>query len=106
MFERAIELDPHDVHPLINLGWIYFELGSLKEAEKIYLQALKVNPIADVYNKLGLVSLKPTNNSFKYHKLSALSLPEVFMTKPFQAIWSSRRVIRLPLSDITILLLN
>ena len=67
MFERAIELDPNDVHPLINLGWIYFELGSLKEAEKIYLQALKVNPIADVYNKLGLISAQNPRMYLKHH---------------------------------------
>lgn len=73
VFERAIELDPNDVHPLINLGWIYFELGSLKEAEKIYLQALKVNPIADVYNKLGNLELKKGNKiaAKRYHDLAA-----------------------------------
>ena len=32
LFERAIEIDKDNIDPLLNLGWIYFEMDQLKQA--------------------------------------------------------------------------
>jgi tetratricopeptide (TPR) repeat protein len=43
--------------PYTNLGLIYFREGKIDEAEKTFLQAVKVNPKSAVsYNHLGIIS--------------------------------------------------
>ncbi|OFW33361.1 MAG: hypothetical protein A3J28_01800 [Acidobacteria bacterium RIFCSPLOWO2_12_FULL_60_22] len=43
-YQKAIELNPHAVGALINLGTIYYNLGQLEEAERHYQTALLLDP--------------------------------------------------------------
>ncbi len=43
-YERALELDPHHVGALVNLGTIHYRLGQIEEARRLYERALALDP--------------------------------------------------------------
>jgi len=43
-FQRASQLEPNSIEPLVNLGLIHDEADRLEEAVEFYEQSLKVNP--------------------------------------------------------------
>jgi tetratricopeptide (TPR) repeat protein len=60
-YKHAIEYDPKSAGALVNLGTIYFNARSWKDAEKYYLQALEADPeyalahfdLANLYDERG-----------------------------------------------------
>jgi len=42
VFEQAIQLDPGNPDPKVNLAWVYQTLGSTTEAERLYLEAIDI----------------------------------------------------------------
>jgi tetratricopeptide (TPR) repeat protein len=61
MIERAVRTDPQNPSFLDSLGWVYFKLGKLKEAERYLSDAARRNPtsatiqehLGDLFKKLG-----------------------------------------------------
>jgi tetratricopeptide (TPR) repeat protein len=61
MIERAVRADPENPSFLDSLGWVYFKLGKLKEAERYLSDAARRNPtsaaiqehLGDLFKKLG-----------------------------------------------------
>jgi tetratricopeptide (TPR) repeat protein len=61
MIERAVRADPQNPSFLDSLGWVYFKLGKLKEAERYLSDAARRNPtsatiqehLGDLFKKLG-----------------------------------------------------
>ncbi|HEY0173561.1 MAG TPA: tetratricopeptide repeat protein [Pyrinomonadaceae bacterium] len=61
MIERAVRADPQNPSFLDSLGWVYFKLGKLKEAERYLSDAARLNPtsaaiqehLGDLFKKLG-----------------------------------------------------
>lgn len=43
-YERALELDPHHVGALVNLGNIHYRTGQIDEARRLYERALALDP--------------------------------------------------------------
>jgi tetratricopeptide (TPR) repeat protein len=59
MIERAVAADPENSAYLDSLGWAYFKLGQLDQAEKYLIKSLKRRPeSADVLEHLGDVLQK------------------------------------------------
>jgi tetratricopeptide (TPR) repeat protein len=55
-YERALELDPHHVGALVNLGNIEYQLGQVEEARRLYELALAIDPQnPNVHYNLGNV---------------------------------------------------
>ncbi len=55
-YERALELDPHHVGALVNLGNVHYRLGQIDEARRLYERALAVDPRnPNVHYNLGNV---------------------------------------------------
>ena len=63
---------------MLNLGWIYFEMDQLKQAQKIYERARQINPTAEVYHRLSLVLLKQGKDTeaARLSELAATMAPE------------------------------
>ncbi|HEX8501750.1 MAG TPA: tetratricopeptide repeat protein [Pyrinomonadaceae bacterium] len=61
MIERAVRAEPQNPSFLDSLGWVYFKLGKLKEAERYLSDAARRNPtsatiqehLGDLFKKLG-----------------------------------------------------
>ena len=61
LIERAVRADPQNPSFLDSLGWAYFKLGKLKEAERYLSDAARLNPtsatiqehLGDLFKKLG-----------------------------------------------------
>ena len=59
MIERAVAADPENSYYLDSLGWAYFKLGQIDQAEKYLVESLKRRPkSAAVLEHLGDVLLK------------------------------------------------
>jgi Flp pilus assembly protein TadD len=59
MIERAVTAEPENPSYLDSLGWAYFKLGQLDQAEKYIVQSLKGRPrSAEVLDHLGDVRMK------------------------------------------------
>jgi tetratricopeptide (TPR) repeat protein len=55
-YERALDLDPHHVGALVNLGNIQYRLGIIEEARRLYEMALALDPQnPNVHYNLGNV---------------------------------------------------
>jgi tetratricopeptide (TPR) repeat protein len=55
-YDRALELDPHHVGALVNLGNIYYRLGQVPDARRLYERALALDPQnPNVHYNLGNV---------------------------------------------------
>jgi tetratricopeptide (TPR) repeat protein len=55
-YEHALELDPHHVGSLVNLGNVYYRLGQVDEARRLYERALALDPQnPNVHYNLGNV---------------------------------------------------
>ena len=55
-YERALELDPHHVGALVNLGNVYYRLGQVDDARRLYERALALDPQnPNVHYNLGNV---------------------------------------------------
>jgi tetratricopeptide (TPR) repeat protein len=55
-YERALELDPHHVGALVNLGNVYYRLGQIDDARRLYERALALDPQnPNVHYNLGNV---------------------------------------------------
>ncbi|HEY7543839.1 MAG TPA: tetratricopeptide repeat protein, partial [Blastocatellia bacterium] len=62
MIKRAVDADPGNGHYLDSLGWAYFKLGRLEEAEKYLTEAARIlelpvieEHLGDVYQKQGKI---------------------------------------------------
>jgi len=55
MIQRALELKPGDPFYLDSLGWVYYRLGELDNAEKFLREAMQVQPDAEFIAHLGEV---------------------------------------------------
>lgn len=53
--EKALELAPNDPYIIDSLGWVYYRLGNLDEAEKILRKAQALNDEAEIAVHLGEV---------------------------------------------------
>ena len=93
LFERAIEIDMDNIDPLLNLGWIYFEMDHLKQAQKIYERAKSIKPTAEVYHRLALVLLKQgkETEASRLSELAASMAPENPEIQVRQAIVLAKR---------------
>lgn len=68
MIKKAVEIDPTNPSYLDSLGWVYFQLGNLAEAEKNLKDALRIDDssatihdhLGDVYQKQGKADLAKT----------------------------------------------
>lgn len=56
--KQAVEIDPTNSSYLDSLGWAYFKLGKLGEAELYLKEAINNNPTAVIYEHLGDVYQK------------------------------------------------
>src|SRR6185437_10421675 len=55
-YQRFLELKPHDLHALTNLGAAYWKLGQYPEAEEHVRHAIRVKPQApDPHSNLGVL---------------------------------------------------
>ena len=55
-YERALELDPHHVGALVNLGNVYYRLEQIDDARRLYERALAIDPQnPNVHYNLGNV---------------------------------------------------
>lgn len=68
--ELAIESDPNVTKPIRELGFIYYKMGSLNEAKKLFLKAADMNEL-DVFafHYLGQIFLKEGNIEMAAHYL-------------------------------------
>jgi tetratricopeptide (TPR) repeat protein len=61
MIERAVRAEPQNASFLDSMGWVYYKLGKLKEAERYLSDAARRNPtsatiqehLGDLFQKLG-----------------------------------------------------
>ena len=107
-YKKASEIYPKEYVPYSNAGSAYYSLGNFIEAEKHFLQALKLSPDSvSVYTKLYEVyfygmkrdeeqmkaffvdALKNTNNSINIVKLYASYLEQINEFESALAIWQS-----------------
>ncbi len=68
LIQQAVEIDPNNASYLDSLGWAYFKLGKLEEAESSLVKAVRISPsstilehLGDVYQKQNKIELAKTN---------------------------------------------
>ncbi len=75
-YKKASEIDPTSAGALVNLGTVYFNLRSWRDAERHYLRALEVDPEYALahYNLGNLFDEKGDRNKALHHYLAAIKL--------------------------------
>ncbi len=75
-YRRASEIDPSSAGALVNLGTVYFNLRSWRDAERHYRKALEVDPEYALahYNLGNLFDEKGDRNKALHHYLAAIKL--------------------------------
>ena len=58
LISRAVELSPDDPFYLDSLGWVYYRMGNMEEAERYLQQAYKIQPDPEFAAHLGEVLWK------------------------------------------------
>lgn len=81
LFTQIIDVDPRDYEALIELGNAYFNLGKLKDAEKVYLRAIDEKPSLI----LPFLSLGKIRMADKNYQGSVDALNEALKLQPTSA---------------------
>jgi tetratricopeptide (TPR) repeat protein len=69
-FQRASELEPNGMEPLINLGLLHEEADRLEEAAEFYLQALQIDPRSPIaVGNLVRVKVKQESDQIEIHSM-------------------------------------
>ena len=55
LIERALSLAPNDPHIIDSMGWVYFRMGNLAQAEKYLRDAHRQQPDAEISTHLAEV---------------------------------------------------
>jgi len=58
MIQRAVDAEPGNPSYLDSLGWAYFKLGKLDEAERYLMDAIRIGATATIHEHLGDIYLK------------------------------------------------